>query len=231
LDWSIKEFFMSFGIRVSNPGITVGAGVNSTKASLGAWNPSVPLSSKPGKKIQNRAKVLKQSKVKAGGVTPIQSVIPAGFAFIMLVGETMETAQWQFVTFEYGRTLGTSSQPFSVFKEITNEMHRFWKRVVIDGSFQANERGMWMRSMKLVEVHQSAKDVTERLFGEEEAFKDSMRLGAMSKLSPQEAKLLGLETEYTMLRLIQTGPRETEDDNLASTLRDSLCALGLDKSI
>jgi hypothetical protein len=211
--------------------------VKSAKASSGSWNhhapaPAISLSGTLGKKVQNRVKALKRSKVKAGGVgEPIQTVIPAGFAFIMLVGETMETANWQFVTFEYGRTLGTSTQPFMVFKEITNEMHRFWKRVVIDGSFQANERGMWMRSMKLVEVHQSAKDVTERLFGEEEAFKDSMRLGAMAKLSPQEAKLLGLETEYTMLRLIQTGPRETEDDNLASTLRDSLCALGLDKSI
>lgn len=184
------------------------------------------------KKIQNKAKQLKRSTVKGGGVgEPVQMVIPAGFAFVMLVGETYDTAQWQYVTFEYGRTLGVSQQPFAVFKDVTNDMHRFWKRVVIDGSFQTNERGMWVRSMKLIEVHQTAKDVTHRLFGEEEAFKDSIRLGALAKLSPQEAKLLGLDTEYTMLRIMQTGPRETEDDQLAATLRDSLCQIGLAKDI
>ncbi|RYD66267.1 MAG: hypothetical protein EOP83_05485 [Verrucomicrobiaceae bacterium] len=227
---------MSSGVSINKPQRYSGSKSVPTK-STGSWgiyaSPAcspMSLSSKVAKKVQAKAKGLRRSNVKGGGVgDQHQTVIPAGFAFIMLVGESYDTAEWRYVTLEYGRTLGYANQPFTVFPEVTNDMHRFWKRVVIDGAFQPNERGMWMNSMKLVEVHQTVKDVSERLFGDEEAFKDSMKLAALAKLSPAEAKLLGLDTEYTMLKIMQSGPRESEDENLASSLRDSLCGVGIAK--
>lgn len=184
------------------------------------------------KKAMKRAQAVKNSKPRRGDTAvgeALQTVIPAGFAFVMKYGATLDKAEWRYVTFEYGNCLGVSPLPFTVFKEITNDLNRFWRRVVIDGAFRMNEGYMWPKTMKLVEVHMSAKDATGRLFGDDDMHSDAIRLGALAKLAPQEAKLLGLETDYTMLRIVQGMPNDADDERMADHLRNNLEALGLDR--
>jgi hypothetical protein len=177
-----------------------------------------------------RAQALRKSNVKAGGPgQPVQRVIPAGFAFAVLVGPKREEAVWRYLTFEYSNVVGYTNAPYNVFSEVTPVMHRFWKRCVIDNVFLPNEREMWLDSVKLVEVHNTVKDVTDRLFADESFQEDSMRMAALSKLSPTDARLLGVEAEYTMMKIMQGVPRAVEDEQMIQDMRMSQEQLGIDR--
>ncbi|WP_156629649.1 hypothetical protein [Methylobacterium sp. Leaf85] len=185
------------------------------------------LTAKPSAKDKKRAKALKRSSVRKGGVSEPSKTASAGFAFVVRVGRNPKHAVWRYVTPEYGRGLGTSPMPRGVFQAITPELHRIWKAAVIDDAFVWDDPFVQKETLRLVEVHLSSLDVTDRLFSDPEAFDDSVKMAALAKLSPAEAQILGLETEYTMLRIIQSKPTEDEMEKLVGDARQQLEEVGL----
>ncbi|MBO1021487.1 hypothetical protein IPV08_16120 [Methylobacterium sp. SD274] len=179
-------------------------------------------------KDKKRAKALKRAVVRKGRPSePPQNTSSAGFAFVVKVGRDPKNAAWRYVTPDYGRSLGTSSVPRAVFPSITPTLHSIWKAAVIDGAFQWDDPFVQRDTLRLVEVHLSSRDVTERLFPDDEAFADSVKMAALAKLSPAEARVLGLETEYTMLRIVQSNPSENETEELTGEGRQQLEEIGL----
>lgn len=160
-----------------------------------------------------------KSRVRSRAMTPVNpKTRPNGYAFVVKVGDQLNTASWRYVTFEYGDTLSVSSTPYNVFPDVTNDCHRFWKRVVIDGAFQFDTANVWKDTLRLVEVHNILIDATESLYPDAESFEEARKFGALAKLTPQEAELLGVGAEYTILKIIQSGPSYEGDEKLLHTL-------------
>lgn len=147
------------------------------------------------------------------------TMVSAGFAFAVRVGDDEATAPWHYVTFDYGRTLSTSLLPHQVFTEVTPKLHEFWKRVVLDDAFEWEGYGVWSKTLKLVEVFHETRDVTLDLFLDEESYTQSRKLAALSKLSDEEARLLDIGHEYFFLKISQEKANPNADEILAHDLR------------
>ncbi|RYD62553.1 MAG: hypothetical protein EOP83_14310 [Verrucomicrobiaceae bacterium] len=153
--------------------------------------------------------------------------VSAGYAFVVKQGPDEETAEWRYVTFNYGTTLDVSLFPNMVFPQVTPRHHELWKRVVIDNAFDWDTGHVWPRTLRMVEVFLDVKDITPQLFIDDETYAHSRKLAALSKLTDEEARLLQCEQDFVFLKISQNKKRVQNDHNLADEIRSSLHHLGV----
>lgn len=173
---------------------------------------SLSIKSLPRKKIQRSVATLNEGS-------------PRGYGLAVKVGQDASSGEWQFVTLEYGNRLSTTTVPYALFPEVNNDLAEFWRMVTLDRAYNFDEKYIHIETMKLVEVFVGVKDVSEKLFIDADAHRDNQKLAALAKLSPQEATLLGLETEYVMLMMMKNKPDENRAQALLRKLNETLVPL------
>lgn len=146
-----------------------------------------------------------------------------GYTFVVKQGQG-DAQAWKYVRICYETMLGCCTYPMTVFDSVTDDVRDIWKRVVIDGSFYWDEQHVDPKSMRLVKIQAQGHDATSELFDDDGFAKQQRRFAALSKLSPDEAKLLGVEEKYTLMRLFRDQNTNTRaDETLADRLREAAC--------
>lgn len=185
------------------------------KASSGSYSKRPPRLSS-AKPISRKARV-RNTKPSAQADT-----VHVGFAFVVLTGTEPKYHAWQYVHLSYGTTLDTTNAPYKVFPNISREMGEFWKRVVIDNAYDwENYNHVHPKTLKLVEVYHHTQDVSDRLFYSDEEMENQQKLASLSKLTPEDAKRLGVDRDYFMLKMFQQGSQDRADENRATAMRDA----------
>ncbi len=185
------------------------------KASSGSYKQRM---SRP---ISNAKPMKRKTRVRNTKPSAQAENVHVGFAFVVLTGADPKHQCWQYVHVSYGTTLDTNSAPYKVFPHISREMGEFWKRVVIDNAYDwENYNHVHPKTLKLVEVYHHTQDVSDRLFYSDEEMENQQKLAALSKLTAEDAKRLGVDRDYFMLKMFQQGTQERMDENRASAMRD-----------
>jgi hypothetical protein len=139
--------------------------------------------------------------------------VEQGYAFVV----KMEDGKWNFVQHDYGTMLGHTSFPEEVYKDIDPALAEFWHNVVIDGLFHFEDRRVDASTMRLVHVEVKTTECTEALFKDSGLLEQSTRHAALAKLTPEEARALRVESEYSLMCL----HRNRSDDALREASKNS----------
>lgn len=126
------------------------------------------------------------------------------------------SGNWQMVRVNH-HCLDTSYEG-TVFEEsLADEMLEMWKRVVIDNAIPW-EASVRPETMRIIKYQTVAQDMTLSLFHDEPTAKEFLKLNAVSKLSDDEARLLGLTHLKAKQRLLNNPDFQKDDARMLKEL-------------
>lgn len=152
----------------------------------------------------------------------------SGYMFIVQVGDERE---WKPVRLDGDHTLSVTRTPEQVFPRISQEMKDLWKRVVIDDAINWDCYNAHHQTLRLMKVEMTSQDCTAELFQDREEALHNQRWAGLAKLSEREARILGLEEQYALMKLFRNPDAEQEDNRLLDDLRATTAQFGFDGKV
>jgi hypothetical protein len=186
-------------------------------------------SSKP-KKDKKKAKKDKKPKVEvkqAPSALLQDRNYTSGYTFVVQQKTRKGEPEWKFVWVNYDDRLKVAEAPYHISNEITEDMYDLWKRIAIDNVFEWESTRIDPSSLRLVKIETRMVDVTPQLFPHDGDMVAQQRFAALAKLTPEEAKLLGVDDKYALHKLMSRPAIDADDESLlqryvASNTEDDL---------
>ena len=136
---------------------------------------------------------------------------------------------WNFLYPESGG-LDNTGNPYVYDDAYAEELLELWKRTVLDGAIPVTNY-ILRDTIRIVRYELNAQDVTMDLFEGKDQRAEHLRLLAVSKLSDDEARMLGLEHLKTKQKLLSNPDFHPDDKKNLAVLIDSAMSLSLDSSL
>lgn len=144
----------------------------------------------------------------------------AGYTFVVRQKKWAEE-HWRFVYLDYDHRLNLADTPNMIFDSITDDMLDLWKRIAVDNVVTWRDSNIDTSSLRLVRIETIVRNATEELFGHDAHMFEQKRFAALSKLTPEEAKLLGIDSAYALMKLFSKAKDRKADNDLIDRVRDA----------
>jgi hypothetical protein len=164
---------------------------------------------------EKKKKEKKKAKDRASSELAIlqDSAYRSGYTFV--VQQTGSTSySWRYVGTNYDDDLVLSDNPRHLFPEINDDVLELWKRIAIDNVFTWQARNVVPSTLRLVKVETRVVDATAEIFPHQGEYETQMKFATLSKMTPQEAKLLGVEKDYVLMKMFSRKDRDVDDEKL-----------------